>query len=403
MGFGFGAIQAGLFLFEAFFSVSFKRLVVAEVASDVVSAIRGSGGYYNVNVAFKDGIRNFSIGPIEILNPTISNDRELLIKAIADADEVATALPSVAFYGNGEETSPALIITEGLALRKQLGVEHPMIIYTAENHNHAAEILMEKLEGLSKAKKAKLPHNFQVLNTVIGKMSGVVNDEEQIREQALQVMAPGLKRCFLVEAFNRILITKITLTNFERGIKVFEEKENLLPFEEAKLYGHNATHALIGYLAYLKGVKYMADVADDEEIMRLARKAFIEESGAALVRKYQGIDRLFTEQGYYEYARDLLERMMNKHLRDAVARVVRDPARKLAWEDRLIGTMRLALAYGIKPVCYAKGAAAALEMLKRTENLKSSDEEILLSLWKDALVNDDEKMQIIKFIKEASI
>jgi len=49
----------------------------------------------------------------------------------------------------------------------------------------------------------------------------------------------------LVEAFNRILISKtsfgdtLATRGFHRGIEVFEEKPDLLPFEEAKLYGHN--------------------------------------------------------------------------------------------------------------------------------------------------------------------
>ena len=55
--------------------------------------------------------------------------------------------------------------------------------------------------------------------------------------------------------------------------------------------------------------------------------------------------------------------MVNPWLRDAVARVIRDPRRKLAWNDRLIGTMRLALDAGITPYRFAQGAAAALDLV----------------------------------------
>ena len=37
VGFGFGAIQAGLFLYEAYRSGNFARLVVAEVLPDLVA------------------------------------------------------------------------------------------------------------------------------------------------------------------------------------------------------------------------------------------------------------------------------------------------------------------------------------------------------------------------------
>ena len=38
VGFGFGAIQGGLFLYEAFRSGQFRRLVVAEVVPEVVAS-----------------------------------------------------------------------------------------------------------------------------------------------------------------------------------------------------------------------------------------------------------------------------------------------------------------------------------------------------------------------------
>jgi mannitol-1-phosphate/altronate dehydrogenase len=50
-------------------------------------------------------------------------------------------------------------------------------------------------------------------------------------------------------------------------------------------------------------------------------------------------------------------------LRDPVERVIRDPRRKLGWNDRLIGTMRLALDAGVVPHRFARAAAAALELV----------------------------------------
>ena len=50
VGFGFGAIQSGLFLYEAHHSGQFRRLVVAEVVPDVVGAVRRDGGHYQVGI-----------------------------------------------------------------------------------------------------------------------------------------------------------------------------------------------------------------------------------------------------------------------------------------------------------------------------------------------------------------
>ncbi len=43
VGFGFGAIQSGLLLYEAYKSENFSRLVVAEVIPAVVAAVREVG------------------------------------------------------------------------------------------------------------------------------------------------------------------------------------------------------------------------------------------------------------------------------------------------------------------------------------------------------------------------
>ena len=69
---------------------------------------------------------------------------------------------------------------------------------------------------------------------------------------------------------------------------MFTEKEDLLPFEEAKLYGHNATHALAAYLAHLKGIPRIADLRHFPALMAFLRDAFLEESGRALISKHHG-------------------------------------------------------------------------------------------------------------------
>lgn len=97
--------------------------------------------------------------------------------------------------------------------------------------------------------------------------------------------------------------------------------------------------------------------------MCFLRAAFLDESGASLVKKHGNIDPLFTSEGYARYADDLLERMTCPFLRDTVERVARDPHRKLGWHDRLVGTIRLSLRQQIEPRRYALGTAAAAKML----------------------------------------
>ena len=69
VGFGFGAIQAGLFLYEAFRPDNFGRLVVAEVLPEVVDSVRRADGHYTVNIAHADRVEQADVGPVEIENP----------------------------------------------------------------------------------------------------------------------------------------------------------------------------------------------------------------------------------------------------------------------------------------------------------------------------------------------
>jgi len=399
-GFGFGPIQAGLFAKEAFESGNFSRIVVSEIDQSIVDAVRANKGSYYVNVAKADGIDVLKIDGVELLNPSNAKDRRILLEVLAQSTEITTCLPSINFYG-----SISALIADGLRNSKAKAT----IIYTAENHNRAAEILEEKINheltrigtNFEKEEFVKIrgKNQVQFLNTVIGKMSRVVDDVDEIAELGLATITPAIERAFLVEEFNRILVTRTKIKGFKPDIEVFIEKDDLLPFEEAKLYGHNAIHSLLGFLGAVKGYTKMTELKQDRAIMQIGRDAFLQESGTALIKKYAYLgDELFIEAGYKNYVEDLLDRMTNPYLADTVARVCRDVVRKLGINERIFGTMQLALEYGIEPKNMALGAMAGIAVLleKAQEYNLSSDlrfadwrkldgsniEKILNWLWK---------------------
>ena len=368
VGFGFGPIQSALVGYEAQCSGNFSSLTIAEVDQNLVDAVRDNDSTVHINIAHADRIEPADLTELQLLNPTVEADCPALAQAVRDADELATAVPSVDFYEKGIAQTLAANIDDS----------KPRILYACENNNYAARHLNDAI-----AKFGSIPANFQILNTVIGKMSGVIADCATIEELGLVRMTPGSDKAVLVEAFNAIQIDRITLDGFARGIPVFEEKADLLPFEEAKLFGHNAIHALLGYLAAERGYSAMSDIAADSELLEIGRTAFIDECGAALIGKYAGTgDELFTPTGFRDYAEDLLIRMHNPFLQDAVARICRDPQRKLSWDDRLVGTMHLALTQGVDPLKMARGVLAALRFRQPdTEITASGAEATLREIW----------------------
>jgi mannitol-1-phosphate 5-dehydrogenase len=408
VGFGLGAIQSGLFLYEAMSSGNFNRLVVSEIVPEIVHRVRENKGFITVNIAYANHIEAVPVGPVEILDPAVNVDRQHLVDALVNAQEIGTAVPATRYYSSSGPDSLGKILAAGL----QAKIQHDgprAVIYTAENNNHAAEILDELVLAEILPDEGKiLGSRVRFLNTVIGKMSGTITDKFEISNLGLSSMTPGSARAFLVESFNHILISRITFPGnqhnppFERGIDVFIEKDDLLPFEEAKLFGHNATHALAAYLGELLGIQRIADIPSIPGFLGFLRRAFLEESGKALIHRYNGIDPLFTPQGYEAYADDLLIRMVNPWLTDTAERVGRDVKRKLSWDDRLVGTLRLGLSEGIIPRRYALGTAAAL--IKLYPDLLNRDihpKKYLLSIWGCDPRDTDQESRVLALIQEA--
>ncbi|NOY75034.1 MAG: hypothetical protein GXP32_04495 [Kiritimatiellaeota bacterium] len=365
LGVGLGPIQTGIFMLGAR-DGRFDRIVVAEVDPAVKRALADSGGEIAINVAESDRVVEETVAGIEVFNPMDSTDLAALKETAAEADEIATALPSVDFFAHiapwfreGFEKTP----------------DKQRFIYTAENNNHAAERLEEAIDMGSLAKT-------RYLNTVVGKMSSVVPDGEY-QKLNLAPLSQGLNRAHLVEAFNKILISDAPEIDrrLTAGLHV---KKDLYPFEEAKLYGHNAIHFLLALTGKNNGVKNMAELAQNTTLMEFARSAFIEESGKALCSKWNGIDELFTENGFKTYAEDLLARMTNPFLNDSTERITRDLPRKLSWDDRVIGTMRLALSQEVEPARIAECAKiAAKELFGKEANQQKGFGELWPSPWTD--------------------
>jgi hypothetical protein len=337
LGIGLGPIQTGIFL-DGAFRGGFDRLVIADVDAALIRAVRDNRGTIRINIASHDAVKTEILSGVEIYNPSVPEDLVKLIEAAAQAGEVATALPSIGFF-------------KYLGWVKQGFAQQPdrrRFVYAAENHNHAAEEL-EKIIGT-------FPQTHY-LNTVVGKMSCIFPADECAR-RTIPTLTPTADRGHLVEEFNRILIQSCAGIE-ERAVQGLYDKADLLPFEEAKLYGHNAVHFWLGIHAQQKGAQFMHELADDKKLLSKAREAFVNESGAALCKKWAGADELFTPEGFAAYADDLLVRMVNPFLTDRVDRVCRDLERKLSWDDRLIGTMRVVLNQGFKPAVFARGAALA--------------------------------------------
>ncbi len=384
VGLGFGAIGSGLFVYEAQRTGEYAPPLVVDVREDLVAGTRAAGGRVRVNIARADRVDVAELGPIEVADSAVTAERARIIEAIAAADEFASALPSVAFYRSDAANSPHRLLAEGLQDRT---AAQPLIVYCAENHRSAAALLEEAvLEVIPAGERVRVRPRARYVDTVIGKMSGVITDAAEITSLGLATITSALPSAFLVEEFDRILVSRVDPAGvIHPGMPVLREVDDLAPFEDAKLLGHNATHALGALLGQSLGLTLFADLVDVPGAMGFLRAAFIEESGATLRRRWAGADDLFTAAGFEAFADDLLERMVNPYLADTIERAARDPRRKLGWDDRLIGLIRLGVAEGVSTPRYAMGVAAGLDVLRRSGADGRDDAELLRGCWPDGL------------------
>jgi mannitol-1-phosphate 5-dehydrogenase len=125
---------------------------------------------------------------------------------------------------------------------------------------------------------------------------------------------------------------------------------------ERKLFVYNLGHAALAYLGNLKRYTYVHETIEDGEFYPIFSAALDESSKALL--------DLYPEDLDYEHhqslRRDIDIRFGNPLLKDTVARVGRDPVRKLGPEDRLIGSLNLCLRRGVYPKNIAAVVGAAL-------------------------------------------
>ncbi len=345
---GSGAIQLGLWAYHAYLQGA--RIILTEVDEEKIQNIRRNESSYSINIAGYDRITPVKIGPVEILNPAKNGEMKKILDAVRTANDIVTAVPSVSLYEKG---GIAGMLRQGLLERTK-----PVLVYASENHIEAAVILKELVFG------KKMPSHVRFADTVIERMGGPHFDRKFIKSCSLSPITPAMDQVLLVEDFDRIIVEKTAFKEVEGFSSLFNRfhaTRRINMFEELKLLGHNAVHFLLGCLAGLKGYRFISDYNGDSDFGLIGVDALLNETGGWFKKKYRSTgEKVATEQGFREWTEQLCRRIVNPFLYDLVQRVIRDPGRKLGWNDRITGTIREAIRAGIQPRRYFLGIASAL-------------------------------------------
>jgi mannitol-1-phosphate 5-dehydrogenase len=331
----FGAGSVGRGFLGQLFSESGFDVVFVDVDDVLVSALAERGAY-TLRLAGVTSTSDLRIGPVRAID---GRDTGSVSDAVAAASLVATAVGARAL------SAIAVPLAQGLAARWAAGNHSPLNVIICENLHDAPDILHRHLaQFLPADSRDRLHTHVGLVPAVIARMSPVPTEEQREADPTLIVAEP-----YKVLPVDRdALLGDIPEVVGMKAVSPFEA------YTARKLFVHNAGHAILGYLGAARGHAFGYEALEDPWVRdRLDRG--LGESGRALVETYG-----FEPVAFQEHIDYLLVRFANRALADPVSRLARDPLRKLAPDDRLVGAARLVEQCGIRPVALAWGIAGAL-------------------------------------------
>lgn len=332
--FGAGKIGRGFIahlLHQSGFAVTY-----VDASSFVVDRLKHHG--YEVHMLGAPE-KNITLHAKEAL---LTSDADNVASAVAKHDLIFTAA------GGANLQSIGKLIAKGLDLRLQnagsVEAAGDCNIIICENYKKPANILRQAIEAhAGKDALEWMKDHLGIAETQVLRSCIEPTDEMKQRDPlSLQVQDWWILPCDADAIRGKPPVIE--------GLALRPNFENELI---RKLYTYNCSNAVIGYLGYLRGHVMLAQAANDEEILAIAREAY-KETGEALIREF-GFDPV-EHKKLQELA---LSKYRDERIADPIERNCRDSKRKLSSDDRLMGPALLASKNGVQPhaVCLAIAAA----------------------------------------------
>jgi mannitol-1-phosphate 5-dehydrogenase len=330
----FGAGNVGRGFIGQLFSESGYAVAFVDV-DDLLIETLAARGRYTIRLVDNENIQEVNVEPVTALHSTRQPGEVAAV--LAGSELAATAV--------GARILPyiAPLVAAGIRLRARAGSPDALNIIICENLKDAAAAFRAMVyEHLTVEEQAYAARTVGFVDTVIGRM--VPPPTAEMRAQDPSLIA--------VEPYKELPVDRRGFAGAIPSVVGMEPCENFPAFTARKLYIHNCGHAVLAYLGYLRGCEFGYEALVDERVRPLLEQALVE-ARQGIVAHY-GVDGAWLDA----HARELMHRYANRILGDTIFRLGRDPLRKLAPTDRLVGAARLAEKAGVKPDALAWGIAA---------------------------------------------
>lgn len=331
----FGAGNVGRGFLGQLFSESGFEVVFVDIDQPLIEAMRTHGAY-TIRLVSNESTQEVRISPVTGM---LSGDVTAVAEALSEATLGATAV--------GARVLPyiAPTVAAGIIRRAQKGITEPLNLIVCENLKGAAAIFRGMVEEkLDSAARDYAALHVGFVDTVIGRMVPELPAELRAQDPTL----------IIVEPYKELPVDRSGFVGPPPRVVGMEPNDNFGLYTARKLYLHNAGHAVLGYLGHLRGYALGYEALEDPDIRAILDGA-LEESLRGIVATY-GADEAWLRA----HVADLKGRFANRVLADPALRLARDPLRKLAPGDRLVGAARVAESAGILPAHLAFVIAAGL-------------------------------------------
>lgn len=261
-------------------------------------------------------------------------------RLVAEADLIATAITPGALGDAGRLLAPLL--------RERLsGVGRPVNVITFENHRRAAEMFALGMMEACGPLAARIGQSLGIGGAAVWR---AVSNRE-VTSDGLRFDANAIDECYVDAAS---MVDAAPLDGSVPGLELIYSFDDRMV---EKLWVFNAGHAAAAYLGWHAGCATL-----DEAMSKTEVRADV----ASVVGEAQrGFEHYLTVRPGSvpipaRSTGEILDIYSDPALSDPVTRVARDPRRKLAAGDRLVGPAAACLDAGIRPDALAGAAAAAL-------------------------------------------
>lgn len=336
----YGAGNIGRGFIGLLFSQSGYDVAFLDINMEVIDRLNADR-QYPVTIVSNDGNREVTVKNVRGVD---SRNTDNVIDEILNADVMATAV------GVNVLRFIAEPIAKGLSARFAAG-KKPLNIFLCENLIDADKFLKNEIfKYLSEEDKAKFDTQVGLVEASIGRMVPVLKKE------------PGANPLSVsVEEFDILHLDKRGFRGEIPAVKNVILCEPFNMYIQRKLFIHNMCHAICAYLGAIRGYEYISEAISDIEIKTLVVAAGMESARAIAYDNKVDLNDLI------DFLNKLMYRFNNEGLRDTVARVGRDPVRKIKLNDRITGAYKLAEKYNVCNVYIAVGIAA-LTCFKRDDD-----------------------------------